>query len=375
MVTRRLIGPTVITLMICVIWVDYVFFRESLWSPSGFLSRIFAILIKIFAPLFNPALYWWIGEIFIPGGMIVCAIILLYVSVAKAKVAMSKVTPNMDEALPMPLPKHRPIPQPARVVEAVESKPSNKLWKFGLARKLTSSFGILGLLFGLTATLVAHRGLASMFEKEIKLRAELSVTSLGELANRRGAQAELELRRAIDKYRRDSSIAYIYVEDAEGRIVAHMPQELPRFLPRDFAKNPELAIHGVEVKYRGLPVFEIATRVGEPKRGYVHLAIRRDVIQEENLRVMRPIIASILVALCALTVVFAWSIWRATRPFVELVHYANRISHGDLGLDIVIKEGSDEISDLERSFARMRSSLYAVLTRIEKARANDRSSG
>jgi HAMP domain-containing protein len=46
------------------------------------------------------------------------------------------------------------------------------------------------------------------------------------------------------------------------------------------------------------------------------------------------------------------------------VDRASRISKGELDLEIGLRE-SDEVGDLARSFERMRSSLHAVLTRLE----------
>jgi methyl-accepting chemotaxis protein len=60
-------------------------------------------------------------------------------------------------------------------------------------------------------------------------------------------------------------------------------------------------------------------------------------------------------------------------PFSELALYAQRISQGELDLDLAIKEKSDEVGDLARSFARMRSSLYAVLIRSKQAQPTNHS--
>jgi hypothetical protein len=57
MLLRRLIGPTLITLVMIGLWLDYLFFRDSRWSPINFLSKVFVVLGKIFVPFFNPAVY------------------------------------------------------------------------------------------------------------------------------------------------------------------------------------------------------------------------------------------------------------------------------------------------------------------------------
>ena len=171
---------------------------------------------------------------------------------------------------------------------------------------------------------------------------------------------------AIDKHASNRSVAYIYVEDAAGRIVAHSPHDLPRFLRRDFPRSSEAALEGVEIDYRDLRVYEIAVRLSESKGGYAHLAIWRDVIEEETRRVVAPIAGSILVLLAGVTALFASLVWAFSRPFIRLVDYAGRISKGELDLAIDNK-GANEVAHLARSFDRMRSSLHAVVTRLDES--------
>ena len=358
----------VITLATCILWVDYVFFRDYSWSIIGFLAKTLEILLKIFSPLFNPELYSWVGETVIPAGMVLCALALLYLSVAKAKGAMRQATPPVDEPLS---PVNFPLPTLLHEGESGLLKPVSKPWRVTLAGKLTSSFAILAILFGTSVSIIAYAYLAATIEQEMKRRANLSVIGLSEIAERHGdGRGELQLRHALDDYALDASIAYVYVEDAAGRIIAHVPRELPTFLLRDFPRTAERAINGIEVPYRGLPVYEIAVRVGENKFGYVHLAIWRHAVDAETRRIVTSIVLSIVLLLCATVAVFAWAIWYFTLPLSNLGLYAHRVSKGELDLDIEFKENealkeNNEVGSLARSFARMRSSLHAILTRLE----------
>lgn len=365
MVIRKLIAPTVVTLVMFGLWIDYIFFRDYPWSAVNLLSKLFEILIKIFGPLFNPALYWWVGEIVVPVVMILCALVLLYVSVAKAKVAMSKASLSVDDIVSLPVPK--PAPPPAPITESVAPTVVSKSWKLGLVGKMAASFGTLGLLFGVAASIIVYTRVGGTLEAEIERRATVSVVGLSDVAARYAtAQGELEVRQAVDKYGSRKSVAYVYVEDGAGRIVAHTPPELPILLRRDFPKSAELALKGVEVDYRGSPVYEITARVEGRGGGYVHVAIWRDAIEEETRRVVTPIAASIFVLLSGVTVLFAWVVWHLSLPFIKLVDFASRISRGELDLEVGVAE-TDEVGDLARSFERMRSSLHAVLNRLEEA--------
>ena len=355
-----------ITLVMIGLWVDYLLFRDSPWSAVNFLSKVLAVLIGIFAPLFDAALYWWVGEIIVPVVMIPSGIILLYISVAKAKVAMSRATPSVgDETLIMPpLSGARAVERDSGFEPALP-KLAPKPWKMGLVGKLAASFGALSLLFGVAVSVITYTRLSSTLEREVKLRANVFIVSLSDIASRYApGQGELELRKAVEKFGSSRSIAYIYVEDAAGEMVAHQPRDLPLYLLRDFPTSAERALKGIEVDYRGLPVYELSMRVAEGKRGYVHLALWRDAFEEETRRVLTPIAASTLILLAGVTGAFAWAMWNLVNPFITLVDRASRISKGQLDLDMGVKE-TDEVGDLARSFDRMRSSLHAVLTRLE----------
>lgn len=377
MLIRRLIAPTIITLVVFGLWIDYLFFRESPWSVTQFLAIALAVLMRIFGPMFDPALYAWVGDVIVPAIMIPCGVVLLYVSVAKAKVAMRNATPQPGEFVPLASTKTAPAPAPAPEPDLLLGPASprvlQKPWKLGLVGKLAASFGALSLLFGVSVSVIVYTRMVGELEKEIKKRAGVFVLSLGEIAQRNmDAPGQMELNAAIEKYASSNSVAYLYVEDATGRIVAHRPRELPVFLRRDFPKSAERAIQGVETDYRGVPVYEIAVRIDDVKGGYAHLAIWRDVIEEETRRVVAPIAGSVLIILSGVTLLFAWVIWILTRPFIRLVDCASRISKGELDLEIGNTDG-DEVGEISRSFDRMRSSLHAVLTRLDESNSLERS--
>jgi HAMP domain-containing protein len=368
MVFRRLIAPTMITLVMIGLWADYLLFRDSPWSAVNFLSKVLAVLIRIFAPLLDRALYWWVGEIIVPAVMIPCGIILLYISVAKAKVAMSRATPGVDDqahVLPL-LTKAAPAADADLDAETARPKPTAKPWRLGLVGKLAASFGALSLLFGVASSVITYTRLSGTLEREVKRRANVFVVSLTDIASRYASgPGELELRNAVEKFSSSRSVAYIYVEDTAGEIVAHQPRDLPLYLLRDFPKSAERALKGIEVDYRGLPVYEISMRVAEGKGGYVHFALWRDAFEEETRRVLTPVAAASLILLAGVTGAFTWAMWNLITPFTTLVDRASRISKGELDLDLGGLQETDEVGDLARSFDRMRSSLHAVLTRLE----------
>ena len=153
-----------------------------------------------------------------------------------------------------------------------------------------------------------------------------------------------------------------------------MPKDLALFLHRDFPKSAERALEGVDVEYRGKPVYEIATRFRDDQPGYVHLGIWRNAVELETRGAVTPVAILVLVLLIIATGLFGRIIWRLTAPFVKLVDSADRVSRGELDLPMAIDQ-SDEIGDLSRSFERMRSSLHAGVKRLEDDKITEQLSG
>jgi HAMP domain-containing protein len=383
---RRLIGPTIISLVMCGLLVDHIFFNKSPWSVVNGLSRMFSIFGAILSP-FNPAHYTWLDAATIPLMIGLLAVILLVLIVARAKSAMSKVTPNADISLAWPAPKGRTLPTLAdaqvrstsawstpgaanspiwsdaqvRSPSAVPSKP----WVVGPMAKLTLSFAFVGGLFSLSACIIVYSYVFGAFEKEAKRRAELMAIYVSEIARRHVASGGLEdLSAVVDRYGSNQPVAYVYVEDEKGKIVAHAPLDLPRHLKRDFPKSAERALGGVDVQYRGLGVYEIAKRIsGNKPAGFVHFAIWHAALKEEARLATAPIAGSIFAILFAAVGIFVYGMRQVSRAFFELVEHAERISKGDFAVSLPLKR-SDEIGEIARSLERMRSSMHAVAARL-----------
>jgi HAMP domain-containing protein len=227
--------------------------------------------------------------------------------------------------------------------------------------------------------MVAYPRMKALLEHELMRGAVVSVVALGEVAEQYNAgRDEQALHRAVADHASNSSIAYVYVEDADGTVIAHTPRELLRFLRRDFPRTGERALHGIEVEYRGEPVYESAARVGDSRPGYVHLAFWRHAIEADAREKVASIVTTILAVLCVAIVIAAGAVRFVMLPLSKLVESAQRISNGELDVDIEIKgnervEKNDEVSSLAHSLVRMRTSLRAVMIRLGKVGPHERS--
>ena len=368
---RRLIGPTIITLILTGLLVDRLFFNQSPWSVVNALAKFVSIMGAIFKPLLVPKNLAWLDVFLVPGSMVALAIILLWISIVRAKRAMSLATPNADASVP--LAEQAQFSDLRKTVESLTgTEPERKHFRpFPLILKLTFGFGAITIVFAIAACVIVLNKLSPAYERELLRRAQLTTMSLTDLVTRRLAtKSANDIANDVEKYAEFRTIAYVYVEDSKGVIIAHAPKDLPRQLKRDFPQSAYRAVNGVNVQYQGQEVYEVADRIGTGNDGFVHLAIWRDKGGVEARIAVVPIALSILSLLVVITGAFVIIVRRLNRPFLDLVERADRISRGDFSVAMSLKP-TDEIGDIARSIERMRASLHAVLRRLEQAESTE----
>jgi HAMP domain-containing protein len=366
---RRLIGPTIISSILCALVADHLFLSQSPWSVSRFVAKTLAIVGVIFAPAVDPASYGWFSRVFLPLFFPALVLVLVWLSVVRAKSAMSQVTPNAEAGPAVPLLKSPSAPR----TNDVASPPPRVTRQFSLLGKLMFSIGAVGILFGAAACVIVYGYLNHAIDREVKGRVEVMASGLREiLAISIKAGHVEEMRAVLERYASHYATAYVYIEDHEGRMIAHWPNDLPRYLRRNFPISTERALGGMNGEYRGSDTYEIAKRVSDGPWGFVHLAIWRQQIRAEAQRVVAVIAATIVLVLLCLLGVFLLIARRFSRPLTELVTHVERISKGDFAVPLALQR-EDELGDIARSFERMRSSLRAVTARLEQRQLTGRS--
>ncbi|MBM2803605.1 MAG: ATP-binding region ATPase domain protein [Deltaproteobacteria bacterium] len=368
---RRLIGPTIVTLVLTGLVADHLFFSQSPWSVVNFLVKVVTILGAIFKPVLDPKNLAWLDDLLVPVTMVALAFILLWLAVARAKRAMSQATPDAESFVPL-----AEQAQLSEIRQAIESLTGGELEtkqppQFPLIRKLACGFSAIGIVFGVAAYVIVFVHFSRVYEKELVSRAQVTTIALTDLVRHRQAtKSANEIADDVKKYAAIKAVAYVYVEDAKGAIIAHTPKDLPRHLNRDFPKSAERAVDGVNVQYRGQGVFEVANRIGTGNSGFVHLGIWRDALGVEMRIALFPIAVSIVVLLLGITGLFIVIARCLNRPLFDLVEQADRISRGDFSVALSLKR-TDEIGDIARSIERMRASLHAVVRRLEQEESTE----
>jgi len=174
----------------------------------------------------------------------------------------------------------------------------------------------------------------------------------------------LALHALARKYTLHDGVAYAYVADGNGTILAHTFGSIPEEVRSSTGVKREPVRRALQ--WSGRTVLETAVPVLEGQMGAVHVGFWGDRLQDEVQRALIPIVGVIaIIPFFGALLSFLLAHW-IVRPIVGLTQIAEKVTMGDLeaavGGDCVSTR--DEIGDLARALERMRSSLKAAMMRL-----------
>jgi two-component system, cell cycle sensor histidine kinase and response regulator CckA len=199
-------------------------------------------------------------------------------------------------------------------------------------------------------------------KRALAIATNFSDAAAGHVAGRN----TLALHALARKYTFLDGVAYAYVEDGKGEIVAHTFGTFPQELQPDPSAGAKRKVQRRELKWEGKTLYETAAPVLEGQMGTVHVGFWADAMQNEIQRALVPIIAVIaIVPFVGALLSFLLAHW-IVRPIVGLTQIADKVTMGDLETSVggECVSARDEIGDLARALERMRSSLRAAMLRL-----------
>lgn len=177
-------------------------------------------------------------------------------------------------------------------------------------------------------------------------------------------------------------VAYAAVINGKGIVVGGFFSDLNRFdpdfgekvkgtgFPLDIFANNRLSEHNSEasatIRVGGQRIYDKALAIPETG-GEVHVGIYVSEVEEAiRQALISPLTISLLCAVLLLGGVFFILLNRSiTKPLEEVTDVVNRISLGEMNLDIV-PNGPREIRELAAAFKRMQQSIRYIIGRLEK---------
>jgi two-component system, cell cycle sensor histidine kinase and response regulator CckA len=241
----------------------------------------------------------------------------------------------------------------------------------GLKWKIGGIYTGVMLVLGIVVTAAVYQLVQNTLRDQLDKRALAIATNFSDAAAGHLASRNLLALHALaGKYTLLDNVAYAFVEDAQGEVVAYTSGAFPEELRRSLSAGASRQVQRRELALANRTVYETAVPVLEGQMGSVHVGFWADAVQTEIRRALLPIILIIaLVPLVGAVLSFLLADW-IVRPIVGLTEIADKVTMGDLEVSVRGKcvTSRDEIGDLARSLERLRSSLRAAMLRlVEKA--------
>jgi HAMP domain-containing protein len=237
----------------------------------------------------------------------------------------------------------------------------------GLKWKIGGIYTGVMLILGIVVIAAVYQLVRNTLRDQLDKRALAIATSFSDAAAGHLASRNLlALHVLAGKYTLFDNVAYAFVEDAQGDIVAHASGAFRSELRRGVSAGAGRQVQRRELTLADRTVYETAVPVLEGQMGSVHVGFWADAMETEIRSALFPIILIIaLVPLVGAVLSFLLAHW-IVRPIVGLTEIADKVTMGDLEASVRGKcvTSRDEIGDLARSLERLRSSLRAAMLRL-----------
>jgi sensor histidine kinase regulating citrate/malate metabolism len=234
-------------------------------------------------------------------------------------------------------------------------------WKIGGI--YTAVMFVLGVGVIIAVYQLAQGTLRDQLEKRaLAIAINFSDAAAGHVASRN----LLGLHTLARKYSLLEGVAYVYVDNGKGEILAHTLGTFPEELRPKSSGGAARQVQRRDLALGGRSVHETAAPILEGQLGSVHVGFWANQVQTEIQRALLPIIGIIaIIPLVGALLSFLLAHW-IVRPIVSLREIADKVTMGDLETSVggECVSSPDEIGDLARSLERMRSSLRAAMLRL-----------
>ena len=241
-----------------------------------------------------------------------------------------------------------------------ESRPVSLKWKIG------GTFTCVMLLLGIIVLAAAYRITSSALRDQLDQRVLVIASTLSDAAAGPIVTRNLlALHALVSKYTLIDGVAYAFVEDNKGEIVAHSLPSFPPELKQGAVTGDQSPVRR-ELFMGEKKIYETAMPVLEGQLGRVHVGFWAETVENEIHRALLPLIGIIaLMPFVGALLSFILAHW-IVRPIIGLTEIADKVTMGDLETSVTGEcvKSRDEIGDLARSLERMRSSLKAAMLRL-----------
>jgi sensor histidine kinase regulating citrate/malate metabolism len=181
---------------------------------------------------------------------------------------------------------------------------------------------MLMLAVGLVFVVTVHQLVARVLWIQMDESAVLITTNLSDAAASYLASKDLlRLRTTVTKYARLSRVAYVFVQDREGQVIAHSLATFSPELQQALTSDQHPRVSRRDLTLEGKNVYETRAPILDGQLGSAHIGIWADAVERDIYQALFmfvwPITLGILAAVIAV-VILAQPVIRALRRLIEV---------------------------------------------------------
>jgi sensor histidine kinase regulating citrate/malate metabolism len=188
----------------------------------------------------------------------------------------------------------------------------------GISFEWKVMISVLGILFVIIVNQLVGRALrAQVDESAVIMATNLSDAAAGYIASK----DLLQLKTTVTKYARLSRVAYAFIKDREGKVIAHSLATFPPELQEELTSDQRRQVSRRELTVEGKTVYETREPILDGQLGTAHVGIWADAVEREISQTLFlfvwPITLGILTAV-TLAVFLSRPLIRPLRRLIEL---------------------------------------------------------
>jgi sensor histidine kinase regulating citrate/malate metabolism len=193
----------------------------------------------------------------------------------------------------------------------------SRSWQ-GISLEWKIMISVLGILFVIILNQLMGRALRiQMDESAVIIATNLSDAAAGYLASK----DVLQLKTTVAKYARLSRVAYAFIKDREGKVIAHSLATFSPELQEELTSDQRRKVSRRELTLQGKSVYETREPILDGQLGTAHIGIWADAVEREIHQTLFMFVWPITLALLAavtLAVFLARPLIRPLRRLIEL---------------------------------------------------------
>jgi sensor histidine kinase regulating citrate/malate metabolism len=198
------------------------------------------------------------------------------------------------------------------------NKPPNPIGSLSVSlRAMSLEWKIMLLVLGLLFVVILNQLIGRALRTQMDENAVLMATNLSDAAAGYLASKDvLKLQTTVTKYARLNRVAYAFVRDREGKVIAHSLATSSPESQEELTSDQRRQVSRRELTWQGKPVYETREPILDGQLGTAHIGIWTKAVEREIYRTLFMFVWPITFG--AFAIVIMMLMW--ARPLIRALH-------------------------------------------------------